>query len=101
MEPWPCWPRLKRRHEGGCNEVRHHTLAVILDITAFGNDDPVISSAASEYIQGKHGAPYSLTEVLCHLRVRVPLLRIQIAAEKREAARRSHDAAVIKLKAAA
>jgi hypothetical protein len=65
-----------------------------------GNDDPVISRAASEYIQGKHGAPYSLTEVLCDLRVRVPLLRIQMAAEKREAARRSHDAAVGELKAA-
>jgi hypothetical protein len=66
-----------------------------------GNDDPVISRAASEYIQAKRGAPYTLTELLCHLRVQVPLLRIQMAAEKKEAARRAHNAAIAELKTAA
>jgi hypothetical protein len=55
-----------------------------------GNADSVISQAALEYIQAKRGAPYSLTEVLCHLRERVPALRTQIATAKREAARRAH-----------
>jgi hypothetical protein len=61
------------------------------------NEDPVVSLAAREYVRAKRGAPYTLTAMLCHLSVRVPVLRAQLAAAKRQATRRVHDAAVSKL----
>ena len=77
--------------------MRNTSSQLFWSLPLVGNEDPVISQAAREYVQAKRGAPYTLTAMLCHLRVRVPELRAQLAVAKQQATRRAHNAAVGKL----